>query len=76
MTPPHSFLPILRVARVDVLTLVLLTLAAVQFEQRLLCCRAERLMADMHAQTIWAQGATVDAELRRVGRLRRNLHIG
>jgi hypothetical protein len=58
MASTRSFLHILRVTFVAVLTLALLTLAAVQFQQRLLCFRAERLMADMHEirlyQTTWA----------------------
>jgi len=51
-------LRILRVAGVAVLAVVLLTFAAVQFQQRLLRWRAERLMADMHQirlyQSTWA----------------------
>jgi hypothetical protein len=59
MAPTRSLLRILWAASVAVLTMDLLTLAAFQFEQRLLCYRAERLMADMHAirlyQTTWAE---------------------
>jgi len=48
----------LRVVGVTVLALILLSLAAVQFQQRLLRHRAEQLMADMHQirlyQSTWA----------------------
>jgi hypothetical protein len=51
-------LRILRVAGLAVVSLVLLTFLAVQFQQRLLRWRAERLMADMHQirlyQSTWA----------------------
>ncbi|MFY9854499.1 MAG: hypothetical protein WAK26_11550, partial [Terracidiphilus sp.] len=51
-------LRILRVAGLAALAVVLLTFAAVQFQQRLLRWRAERLMADMHQirlyQSTWA----------------------
>lgn len=50
---------ILRVSSVTVLALVLVTLAAVQFQQRLLRYRAEELMADMHRirlyQSTWLE---------------------
>jgi hypothetical protein len=49
MVPPARwFLRILRVACLLVLALALLTLATVQFQQRLLRRRAEELMADIH----------------------------
>ena len=48
MFPMRWILRILRVAGVAILSIVLLTLAAVQFQQRLLRHRAEQLMADMH----------------------------
>jgi hypothetical protein len=51
-------LRVLRVAGLAALAVVLLTFAAVQFQQRLLRWRAERLMADMHQirlyQSTWA----------------------
>jgi hypothetical protein len=51
-------LRILRVACLAALAVVLMTFAAVQFQQRLLRWRAERLMADMHQirlyQSTWA----------------------
>jgi len=58
MVPLKWFLRILRVAGWSGLALALLTLAAVQFQQRLLRYRAEQLMADMHKirlyQSTWA----------------------
>ena len=48
MPPARWFLRILRVACLLALALALLTLATVQFQQRLLRHRAEQLMADIH----------------------------
>jgi len=51
-------LRVLRIAGLAALAIVLLTFAAVQFQQRLLRWRAEQLMADMHQirlyQSTWA----------------------
>jgi hypothetical protein len=57
-------LRILRAAGLAALAVVLLALAAVQFQQRMLRWRAERLMADMHQirlyQSTWTAGARGD----------------
>ena len=54
-------LSILRVAGLAALTVVLLTFAAVQFQQCLLRYRAERLMADMHQIRLY-QSTWTDAQ--------------
>ena len=51
----------LRVVCIAALALILLTLAAVQFQQRLLRYRAEQLMADMHQVRLY-QSTWADAE--------------
>lgn len=58
MVPKMWFWRILRVVFAATMALVLLTLAAVQFQQRLLRYRAQELLADIHRirlyQTTWA----------------------
>ena len=58
MTYKKWILRILRVAGLAALAVVLLTFAAVQYQQWMLRWRAERLMADMHQirlyQSTWA----------------------
>jgi hypothetical protein len=53
--------PHLRAAALAALAVVLLTFAVVQFQQRLLRWRAERLMADMHQIRLY-QSTRADAQ--------------